>query len=237
MSTFLLVHGAWHGAWCYTRVAKLLRNLGHDVYTPTLTGVGERHHLKGQLINLDTHIHDVVNVILSEDLSDIVLCGHSYGGMVITGVAGRVGQRVKSLVYLDAFVPENGQSVLDIVGSETAAQFTTQVGQADGHCVPPIPAAAFGVNAADAPWVDKMCVPQPFSTLIQKYHYTGEEKLVSKRTYVQATGYDLHAFDDTVAKLKQRDDWKMRTLSCGHDMMLDMPDSLCAILLEELVSG
>ncbi|MFD1554822.1 alpha/beta fold hydrolase [Paraburkholderia silviterrae] len=235
MSTFLLVHGAWHGAWCYTRVAKLLRNVGHDVYTPTLTGLGERYHLKDQLINLDTHIRDVVNVILFEDLTDIVLCGHSYGGMVITGVAGKVGRRIKSLVYLDAFVPENGQSVLDMVGSETATQFTTLAGQTDGHCVPPISAAVFGVNAADAPWVDSMCVPQPFGTLIQKYHYTGEEKLVPNRTYVQATGYDLHAFDDTVGKLKQRADWKMRSLSCGHDVMLDMPDSLRAILLEELV--
>src|SRR3982751_1433308 len=110
MATFVLVHGAYHGGWCYSRVAAKLRAQNHDVYTPTLTGHGERAHLAGQSINLSTHIQDVVAEILAENLTDIILCGHSYSGMVITGVAGQVAERVRTLFYLDAAVPEDGQS-------------------------------------------------------------------------------------------------------------------------------
>src|ERR1700760_4452365 len=101
MATFVLVHGSWHGGWCYARVARLLRAAGHEVYTPTLTGMGERSHLAGGHINLDTHIRDIRNVFEYEDIGDAILCGHSYGGMVITGVAGEIGERIRSLVYLD----------------------------------------------------------------------------------------------------------------------------------------
>jgi pimeloyl-ACP methyl ester carboxylesterase len=115
MATFVLVHGGWHGSWCWKRVRKALQARGHDVFTPTLTGVGERSHLLSPDVNLDTHITDVVNLIRWEELSGIVLCGHSYGGCVITGVADRLSDRVAALVYLDAFVPEDGQSLHDIL--------------------------------------------------------------------------------------------------------------------------
>ena len=115
MATFVLVHGAWHGSWCWKRVRKALQARGHDVFTPTLTGVGERSHLLSPDVNLDTHITDVVNLIRWEELSGIVLCGHSYGGCVITGVADRLSDRIAALVYLDAFVPEDGQSLYDIL--------------------------------------------------------------------------------------------------------------------------
>src|SRR5215216_473082 len=108
MTTFVLVHGGWHGGWCWKRVAPLLRDAGHDVYTPTLTGLGERVHLASPQVNLTTHITDVVNVIEFEDLSEVVLVGHSYGGVVITGVASKVSDRIKDLVYLDAFVAKDG---------------------------------------------------------------------------------------------------------------------------------
>src|SRR5437762_1451253 len=113
MSTYILVHGAWHGSWCWKRVRKSLQARGHDVFTPTLTGVGERSHLLSPQVNLDTHIDDVVNLIQWEELSDVVLCGHSYGGAVISGVADRVPDRLRTLVYLDAFVLEDGQSLHD----------------------------------------------------------------------------------------------------------------------------
>jgi pimeloyl-ACP methyl ester carboxylesterase len=108
MATFVLVHGAWHGGWCYARVARLLRAAGHDVYTPTLTGVGERAHLAALSMTLTTHVRDIVNVLEYENLSDVILCGHSYGGMVITGVAAAAGERIRTLFYLDAFLPEDG---------------------------------------------------------------------------------------------------------------------------------
>src|SRR5579859_6610796 len=113
MAIFVLVHGGFHGGWCYARVAAELRAEGHDVYTPTLSGLGERAHLANHLINLSTHIQDIVAVIDTNDLQDVILCGHSYGGVVITGVAGLIGERIRTLFYLDAAVPEDGQSLFD----------------------------------------------------------------------------------------------------------------------------
>ena len=106
--TFVIVHGAWGGGWAFREVDRLLRAEGHTVYRPTLTGQGERNHLANEAIDLDLHIQDVVNVILWEDLKDVVLVGHSYGGMVVTGVADRIPERIGCLVYLDALLPENG---------------------------------------------------------------------------------------------------------------------------------
>ncbi len=124
-ATFVLVHGAWHGGWCYARVAGLLRARGHTVFTPTLTGQGERAHLLSGSINLSTHIEDVLGVFAFERLDDVVLAGHSYGGMVITGVADRIPERIRALAYLDAFVPENGQSLFDIYIPATRSAFST----------------------------------------------------------------------------------------------------------------
>jgi len=126
MATFVLVHGAFQDAWVYARVARLLREAGHEVYTPTLTGLGERSHLAHHAINLDTHIQDIVSVFKHEDIADAILCGHSYGGMVITGVAGEIGERIRTLFYVDAYAPADGQSLLDITGAETALAFLDQ---------------------------------------------------------------------------------------------------------------
>src|SRR5580698_7000937 len=114
MATFVLVHGAWHGAWCWRRVAAMLRRNGHDVFAPTLTGVAERSHLLTPHINVDTHILDVVNLMKWQELKDVVLVGHSYGGMVISGVAEKMEKSIASFVMLDAFMPENGQAVIDM---------------------------------------------------------------------------------------------------------------------------
>jgi pimeloyl-ACP methyl ester carboxylesterase len=113
MATFVLVHGAWHGSWCWKRVRKALQQQGHEVFTHTLTGVGERSHLLAESIDLQTHIMDVLNLIHWEELTDFVLCGHSYAGMVVSGVADRIPHHIRSLVFLDAFVPENGESLVD----------------------------------------------------------------------------------------------------------------------------
>ena len=121
MATFVLVHGAWQGGWCWKRVAALLRRSGQDVFTPTLTGLGERAHLLDDKIDLDTHIQDILGVLRCEELSDIVLCGHSYGGVVITGVADKASEQIRSLVYLDALVPADGQTVVDILPPEIAS--------------------------------------------------------------------------------------------------------------------
>jgi pimeloyl-ACP methyl ester carboxylesterase len=235
MATFVLVHGAWHGGWCYARVARLLRSAGHEVYTPTHTGVGERSHLAGHHITLSTHIRDIVNVIEYENLSDVVLCGHSYGGMVITGVAAQVGDRIKSLVYLDAFLPEDGQSLFDLIAlsePERIPQFLS-LANANGGMLPPIPAAAFNVNPNDAAWVDKTCCPQSLSTFVEGVRLTGKEKAVRNRTYIIASGYDMKVFRPFYERVKKDPKWRAHDVPCGHDVMLDQPDALAKLLIEE----
>ena len=129
MATYVLVHGGGHGGWCYQFVARLLRDKGHDVYTPTLTGLGEREHLLSTKVDLNLHITDVVKVLEFEDLRDVILVGHSYGGMVITGAADRVPQRIRRLIYFDAFVPENGKSCVDYVAAAVPERSATEVSQ------------------------------------------------------------------------------------------------------------
>jgi pimeloyl-ACP methyl ester carboxylesterase len=143
MATFVLVHGSWAGGVVWRQLAPRLRKAGHVVYAPTLTGIGERKHLLNREIDLDTHIQDVIGVIDDEDLSDIVLVGHSYGGMVISGVADRVPEKVASLVYLDAFVPENGQSCQSLLPPDR--RWTTVPGE--DWLVAPIPPAGFGLKS------------------------------------------------------------------------------------------
>jgi pimeloyl-ACP methyl ester carboxylesterase len=233
MATFVLVHGAWHGGWCYARVARKLRAAGHEVYTPTLTGVGERAHLACLDVTLSLHIKDICNVIKYENLNDFILCGHSYGGLVITGVAAELGERIRTLFYLDAFVPDDGQCLFDFLPAEQVSGFVLGAKATGGH-LPPIPTAAFNVNAADAAWVEQTCVPQAIATFAEPVKLTGKEKKVKNRTYVLATGYDMHVFDQFHEKLKGDRAWKVRTAACGHDVMLDMPDELTKLLLEEV---
>ncbi len=149
MATFVLVHGAWHGSWCWKRVRKTLQADGHEVFTPTLTGVAERSHLISPQVSLDTHIADVVNLIRWEELDDVVLCGHSYGGCVITGAADRVADRIKALVYLDAFIIGDGQALHDVLPPEVRdAQLEGAAERGHGWQVQPISAEFFRVNTS-----------------------------------------------------------------------------------------
>ncbi len=229
-ATFVLVHGAWHGGWCYARVAERLRAHGHRVYTPTLTGLGERAHLASDAIDLSTHVADVVNVLRWEELDDVVLCGHSYGGFVIAGVAEHVPERIAGLVFLDAFVPENGQTMHDAVGERGRdAQLATVIDNA----IPPIPAAKFNVNEADRAWVDAQCVPQPLGTFTEQLTLTGAIDRVPKRAYVRAAGYPNPNFDRYRDRLAGDPAWTTYDVPSGHDVMLDRPDDLVRILIAE----
>ena len=235
MSTFVLVHGAWHGGWCYKRVAALLRKAGHEVYTPTLTGLGERSHLMSPAVTLDTHIEDIVNVIRWEELSDIVLCGHSYGGMVITGVADRIPGKIHALVYLDAFVPNNGEAATDRMEPDVRASINDDVRQhGDGYLMSPIPAAVFNVNAHDAAWVNQMCVKHPLKCFEQKIALTGAFARVRKLSYVLATDWGAQLaspFPPIAEPLRHDPVWKVTDLKCGHDVMVDMPKETADILI------
>jgi len=232
MATFVLVHGAFHGSWCYSRVAAALRSHGHDVHIPTLSGVGELAHLSSHSINLSTHVQDVVSVIESDDLTDVILCGHSYGGMVITGVAGQVGERIRTLLYLDAVVPEDGQSAFDIAGPDIT-QLLLGLAAQNGTMMEPPAAEFFQVNAKDVDWVNRMCTPHPVATFVEKLRHTGKESLVTRHTYVLCQQYPS-VNHPTYAKVKDMPSWKTVSLDCGHDLMVDDPQTLTALLLDEL---
>ena len=229
-ATFVLVHGAFHGGWCFSRVAGLLRDAGHSVFTPTLSGLGERSHQFSPEINASTHVCDIRNVLEFEDLSDVVLAGHSYGGQVITGVADAVPERIRSLVYLDAFVGEDGKSTLDMDSPAAVTAHTEAARSHGGHTIPPIPAAVFGVNPADQAWVDRLCTPQPFATFAERLALSGRHAGIANRSYVLATGWD-GPFRPTYDRVRAQGGWTTGELDCGHDMMVDRPRDTAELLL------
>jgi pimeloyl-ACP methyl ester carboxylesterase len=228
-ATFVLVHGAWHGGWCYARVAELLRARGYRVFTPTMTGLGERAHLTSPAITLSTHVTDIVNVLKYEDLHDVVLCGHSYGGLVISGVVEAVPERVAALVYLDAFVPEDGQSLHDMVPE---AQRARQVDSTNGSgFIPPIPADVFGVNERDRAYVNAQCVPHPLETMRERLALTGARERVEHKTYLRAGNYRSIPFDAARDRFTGAPGWVVDAIPAGHDVMLDAPEDLAVALV------
>ena len=228
MATFVLVHGAWHGGWCWVRVARLLRDAAHEVYTPTLTGLGERAHLARPEVDLETHIQDIVAVLESEELRQVTLVGHSYGGMVITGVAARAAARLSHLVYLDAFVPEVGQAMLDY--SSRAQVIRESVRDGDGWRVPPLPPSAFGVTSQrDTDWLTRRLTPQPLRTLDQTLPATGGERL--RRTYVYCAKPAIGSFDQFAERLRDDRKWSFHELKTGHDAMVTAPGDVARLLL------
>ena len=229
--TFVLVHGAWHGGWCWRRVAERLRERGHAAFTPTLTGLGERSHLLRAGIGLETHIADVVNLIKWEDLVEVVLCGHSYGGFVISGVAESMAAAVRSIVFLDAFVPRDGESVEQLTGP--AVKEAIRAAQARGDVgIAPRSAEAFGVNPADRAWVDRLCVPQPLATFTDAITLTGGRETIARKTYIRAKSYANPGFDRAYEALRQDASWRTHEVPCGHDVMVDMPERLAEMLVD-----
>jgi pimeloyl-ACP methyl ester carboxylesterase len=228
---FVLVHGAWHGGWCWQRVSDLLAARGHRVFTPTLTGLGERSHLLSPAVNLATHIADVVNLIEWEGLEKVVLCGHSYGGLVISGVVEEMLPAIAALVFLDAFVPEDGESWGDVTSGATRDAMEAAARRGD-IAIPPRSAAAFQVNERDRAWVDAKCTPHPMGTFSQKLRLTGKRERIAKKAYIRASTYNAPVFARYYAKLAADPSWRCYEVACGHDVMVDMPERLAAILEE-----
>ena len=236
--TFVLVHGAWHGGWCYRHTAAALRKMGHEVFTPTHTGVGERAHQANENITLETHIRDVAGCIEAEELSDIIFIGHSYGGMVITGVADRMADRIEALVYLDAFVPEDGESLMALlhkaVEPPVAAQF---IGGFRGAALEnnsgtahPLTAEILHVSPANREWVNRRCVPQALATFEMPVLLSGNIENVKRRIYILADGWDPSPFRYFARKFTGAPGWDVIKLASGHDVMVDWPNELAAIL-------
>jgi pimeloyl-ACP methyl ester carboxylesterase len=205
------------------------------VFTPTLTGVGERSHLAGRFpITCSTHIQDIVNVILWEELQEVVLCGHSYGGIVITGVADALSERIATLIYLDAIIPESGKSLLDVNQSpEVVAGLLKSAAAAGGQLAPALPAALFGTNPADLEQVDRLCTPHPLASFCEPIALTGAWLKIPKKTYVRATGwqgYDQLGFL-SYQTIVNDDRWVKVDVPCGHEVMLDAPEILADVLV------
>jgi len=231
VNTYVLIHGAWHGGWCWQRVADRLRARGHAVFTPTLTGLGERAHLLHPDIDLSLHVADVLGAIGCERLSDIVLVGHSYGGCVISGVAEAVPDKIRSIVFLDAFIPNNGESLFDVV-QPTVKEVIQGVLDRGETTVPVRDAAAFKVNEKDRAWVDSLATPQPVRTMTEKIKLTGARERIAGKIYIRAAGYPNVSFDKAYTHVKADRGWRTYEVPCGHDVMIDAPDRLTEILLE-----
>ncbi len=222
-ATFVLVHGAWCGGWIWRRVEDRLRAEGHRVFAPTLTGLADRSHLASSAVDLSTHVSDIANLLRWEELRDVVLVGHSYGGMVITGVAEAVpAGAIDAIVYLDAFLPADGHSLTDYAPLPTT----------DDFLVPPIPAAPPRTNAADAEWMNRLRTPQPRATFEEPVRLGGALERIRSKTYVLATGYDSSVFAPFAGQARNDPAWQYCELNCGHDVMLARPGETTRILTD-----
>jgi pimeloyl-ACP methyl ester carboxylesterase len=234
MSTFVLVHGGGHGGWCYKKLTPLLRAAGHEVYAPTLTGLGERKHLLRPEIDLDVHITDIVSVLEYEDLTNVILVGHSYGGMVITGAADRAGSRIGCLVYLDAAHPQSGESLAD-VSPAMMSMARDEMRMVDGVelvLFPDSPAVLYlGVNdPADFAWMKSKITPQPWKSFTQKLRLKDEAAVRAiPRTNINCT-VSL-AMSSAESRARQLDGDKNFEIDTGHDLMITEPQALADILL------
>jgi pimeloyl-ACP methyl ester carboxylesterase len=224
--TFLLVHGAWHGGWCWKKLTPLLRAAGHQVFTATLTGLGDRAHLLSAEVDLTTHVKDITAVLEYEDLRDVVLVGHSYGGMVIAGVAEKSGARLAQLVYLDAFLPEDGRAVKDYAPLNPT--------RADGWRVP-VPGAPprFGVtDERDVAWMEARLGDHPNRTFTEPARLSRDKDKSLRQSFVQCTKAPFFA---EAADRAKRQGFRCRELfAAGHDAMITQPEALAKVLLELL---
>jgi pimeloyl-ACP methyl ester carboxylesterase len=219
MTTYVLVPGACHGAWCFDDLAAALRARGHRVLAITLTGIAERAHLVHAGVNLETHIADVLAELAVNDVGGAVLVGHSYGGMVITGVADRVSRQVDSLVYLDAFVPRDGESCWTLTTDEQRAWYADV--DASGYGVPPLP------------FFDPRATAHPLASLMQPIRLTRDLSRFRRRDYVYATKWEGESpFAATFERVQRDPSWTTHVLDGAHNLMRDNPDDLLKILLD-----
>jgi pimeloyl-ACP methyl ester carboxylesterase len=230
MTTYVLVHGAWHGGWCWRRVARELEARGEEVYTPTLTGLGERAHLLSRDIGLETHVQDVFGVLTAADLTDVVLVGHSYAGVVVTVVADRASERLARLVYLDGVVPRDGECLYDRAPAQVKAHFEEQARLGgDGWRVPAAAASAqfLGLKREeDARWVLPKLTPHPIRTFREGARLGAKWPSV-QRSYINCIGDKPFGQPRTV-QAEGIDDY--HELQSGHDAMVTVPREVAELL-------
>lgn len=230
VATFVLVHGSWHGGWCWRNVVPLLHRAGHAAYAPTLTGLGERSHLVGPTIGLSTFIQDIVQLFEFEELRDVVLVGHSFGGMVVTGAAEELADRVSRLIYLDAFVPEDGQSLFDILprSDEVDLRHRARV-EGAGWLMPPYPLEVFGItDPDDAAWVQSHLRFMPIRTYEEPVRLGSERARRLPRSYIACSGFPVFA---PIRARAKEEGWDYHEMDTAHDAMVTAPRELADLLI------
>ncbi|MEM5316467.1 alpha/beta hydrolase [Paraburkholderia sp. JHI869] len=229
--TYVLVHGGYHGAWCWKTVANRLRASGHTVYTPTLTGLGERSHLLHANPSLETFIQDVAQVLHYEELSDVILVGHSFAGSVVSALADRVPERLRHLVYLDAQLLQSGQAPADTAPPEAIEVYKQRAMATGGVSIPPGPPENFGISDPQMiEWVKKLLTPHPYRTYFDKLsleHPLGNGKPV---TYIACTKPYFANIASSREYAKAQDGWRYLEIATGHDAMLTEPEELTRML-------
>jgi pimeloyl-ACP methyl ester carboxylesterase len=231
--TFVLLHGAFHGAWCWRDVAALLRAAGHRVSTPTQTGLGECRHLISAQITLDTFVADVVEHIEAEELEDIILVGHSFGGLGISGAADRIPARIRHLVYLDSMVLEGGQSPFARLPADVVAARRRLIAeQGGGIALPPPPVSGFGIPEDHplAPWVRRRLTPHPAGTYDSQLVLRHPVGNGVPRTYVACTNPWYGPLEWARDWVRAQPGWTWREIATGHDAMVTAPGELAGML-------
>lgn len=231
--TYVLLHGAWHGAWCWRLVADALRAAGHRVFTPTQTGLGDRKHLLSSDITLDVFVDDLLNVLEAEELEDVVLVGHSFGGNAISGAADRVPKRIRHLVYLDSLVIQGGQSPFGILPDSVVAARRREVAEAGGGIAIPVPpTSAFGIPEGHAleGWVRRRLTPHPAATYESTLRLANPVGNGLPRTYIACTAPLYAPLEATRQWVRGQPGWEWRTIATGHDAMVTAPEELARML-------
>lgn len=229
--TFVLVHGGYHGGWCWRPVADRLRRRGARVHTPTQTGAGERSHLLAHA-RVDVFVEDLVGVLEAEELTDVVLVGHSFGGLSVTGAVDRVPDRVRSVVYLDGLLVENGRTAFDGIPAEIVAQRRAEAEEHDGvRCLRMAPAAAFGVtDPDDAAWLERRLTPHPIAVYDEPVRWTHPIGNGRPCRYVAMTEPWYPPLASSRDYARSRADWSWTEIATGHDAMITEPDLVADVL-------
>lgn len=236
--TFVLVHGAWHGGWCWRRVAGLLTARGHAVFAPSLTGLGDRAHLFTKDISLQTHVQDILAVVETEELSDFVLVGHSYGGFIISGVADALRERVSHYIYLDASLPPDMSPGATFTWAgfnppeAREARLKSVRDEGKGVALPSPPPSAFAVTEpSDVAWLERRLRPMPVGTYIESFTFQNSGSNGLERTYIASTKPPYALLDATRNRIRADKTWSFMTIDAGHDSMVTAPDKLAALLM------
>jgi pimeloyl-ACP methyl ester carboxylesterase len=240
MANFVLVHGAWHGGWCWQRVTSLLQAQGHRVHAVTLTGLGERAHLLAPSITLDTHIDDVISAIEVEELTEVVLAVHSYAGMIGTAVADRLGKHLKHLVYVDAVVPKPGESWSSTQSAAVQQQRLSAAQASTRFSFPPPDPEVFGLKGEDHEWVKRRQTPHPGNTYQAPLDFDIARVAAIPRTFVNCTQPALGTIEPSRLRVKDAKFWdgawlpnsKVVEIKTGHDPMISEPAALAKILID-----